>query len=183
MKLKRKRTQRLVLILTAGLALTGAVALMLVALRDSVVYFYTPTELAQRHLPVEERARLGGLVVEGSVNYDQERTLHFDVTDHRNTISVIYPGEPTALFRESRSVIVEGVLDRHGLFQADLLLAKHDENYMPREIADSLKKAGQWYGKDMSMKEKETEKKLSPPHIKQEEHSNARHGEHWIKGS
>lgn len=138
---KQKRTG----LILAGLALLGiAAALILTALRDTIVFFYTPTEVAEKSIAPGTRFRLGGLVAEGSVQKQSGATIHFDVTDTDRVLKVTYTGTLPDLFREGQGVVTEGVLGADGLFKADTVLAKHDENYMPREVADALKEKGVW---------------------------------------
>jgi cytochrome c-type biogenesis protein CcmE len=125
------------------LALGAATALVLTAISDSLLYFYSPSDLQDRPVAEGQRFRLGGLVEEGSVRKDGE-TVRFIVTDMVNTIPVTYTGILPDLFREGQGVVTEGRLEGGGLFQADNVLAKHDENYMPKEVADSLKESGYW---------------------------------------
>jgi cytochrome c-type biogenesis protein CcmE len=139
----RKR-RRLVLIGSALAVLGVAVALVLVALKDTIVFFNSPTDVAEKHIAAGTRIRLGGLVKEGSVARGENLQIRFDVTDGKNTIRVAYQGLPPDLFREGQGVVAEGTLDGPGTLKADSVLAKHDENYMPKEVADALKKQGQW---------------------------------------
>ena len=137
----RKR-RRLYFVLLGMLALGGAVALVLTAISDSLVYFYSPTDIVTQRIPEGRRMRIGGLVENDSLVKDG-KTVTFKVTDVTNAIPVSYTGVLPDLFREGQGVVVEGRLDK-GLFQATEVLAKHDENYMPKEVADALKKSGQW---------------------------------------
>jgi cytochrome c-type biogenesis protein CcmE len=125
------------------LALGGATALVLTAIGDNLLYFYSPTDLTEREVAPGQRFRLGGLVEEGSVEKDGE-TVRFAVTDMVHTIPVTFTGILPDLFREGQGVVTEGQLGPDGLFQAASVLAKHDENYMPPEVADSLKESGYW---------------------------------------
>jgi cytochrome c-type biogenesis protein CcmE len=125
------------------LALGGATALVLTALGDSLVYFYSPAELAEKHIAIDRRVRIGGLVEQGSVVKKGDET-RFVVTDLKGTLPVVYRGILPDLFREGQGVVAEGRLDAHGVFQAQEVLAKHDEKYMPKEVADALKKSGRW---------------------------------------
>jgi len=143
----RKR-RRLVLIGSALSVLAVAVALMLGALRDSIVFFNSPTDVAEKQIAAGTRIRLGGLVKEGSVVRGDNLQVRFDVTDGRNTVRVAYQGLLPDLFREGQGVVTEGALDGAGTFKADSVLAKHDETYMPREVADALKKQGHWKDDD-----------------------------------
>jgi cytochrome c-type biogenesis protein CcmE len=139
-----RRQRRLVLIGSALSVLAVAVALVLGALKDSIVFFNSPTDVAEKHIVAGTRIRLGGLVKEGSVERSDNLRVRFDVTDGRNSIRVAYQGLLPDLFREGQGVVTEGVLDGGGLFKADSVLAKHDEKYMPKEVADALKKQGHW---------------------------------------
>lgn len=127
-----------------GLGLLAFAAfLILSAARDSVVFFHTPTEVAEKQTRDDRRLRLGGLVEEGSVVRGQGTQVRFRVTDLANAVPVTYTGVLPDLFREGQGVVVEGRL-RDGVFVADQVLAKHDEKYMPPEVADALKQSGQW---------------------------------------
>ncbi len=136
----RKR-RRLYFVLLGLLGLGGGTALVLTAFQDNIVFFFTPTDLASK--PVcEQRCRIGGVVASGSVVKDGQR-VSFDVTDTAETVSVKYVGILPDLFREGQGVVAEGRMS-DGVFQAATVLAKHDENYMPPEVADALKRSGQW---------------------------------------
>lgn len=141
----RKR-RRLVLIGAAGLVLALAMALILTALRDTIVFFRTPTEVASGLVDKGSRLRLGGLVGEGSLERGENLAVRFAITDGGSTVAVAYTGILPDLFREGQGVVVEGVLEPSGKVRAETVLAKHDENYMPREVADALKKQGVWKG-------------------------------------
>src|SRR5271170_266006 len=139
----RKR-RRLVLI-GGGLAVLAiAVALMLNAFRDSIVFFNSPSDVAEKHIGPGTRIRLGGLVKSGSLVRSDNLKVRFDVTDGDREMAVAYQGVLPDLFREGQGVVAEGALDGAGLFNADTILAKHDETYMPKEVADALKKTGHW---------------------------------------
>jgi cytochrome c-type biogenesis protein CcmE len=140
-----KQQRRLAVIGAAGAVLAFAVGLVLVGLRDAVVYFYPPSELASKAKP-GERVRIGGLVAAGSVKRSDDGALLFTVTDGPGNVAVRYLGHPPDLFRENQGVVAEGKLLANGQFLADTVLAKHDENYMPREVAEALKKQGEWRG-------------------------------------
>jgi cytochrome c-type biogenesis protein CcmE len=145
-----RRTRRLTLI-GAALGLLGvAVALVLFALRDNIVFFYSPAEIEARHVAPGVRLRIGGLVEQGSFKRDQGRSISFVVTDGKGSLPVTYTGLLPDLFREGQGVVAEGSLDQGGTFRADSVLAKHDERYMPREVADALKKQGVWQGGNAS---------------------------------
>lgn len=128
-----------------GLALLGlgtATALTLAAFEENIVFFFSPSDVLAKS-PGDRAIRLGGLVEEGSIQkLEGGMTVHFRVTDTVQTIPVTYTGILPDLFREGQGVIVEGRLTDAGLFQAREVLARHDENYMPKEVADALKRAG-----------------------------------------
>lgn len=146
------RKQKRLAVIGAGLGvLILAAALVLTALRDTIVFFYSPSEIAERGISPGTRIRMGGLVEDGSVDRGSGKTVSFRVTDTAKTMNVIYTGVLPDLFREGQGVVVEGRLDGQGQFEADSVLAKHDENYMPREVADALKKQGHW-GDDYAKK-------------------------------
>jgi cytochrome c-type biogenesis protein CcmE len=139
----RKR-RRLVLI-GAGLAVLGlAAALVLSALRESIVFFNSPTDVVEKRVGPGTRIRLGGLVKPGSIERGDNLAVRFEVTDGNRAIKVAYQGILPDLFREGQGVVTEGALDPTGVFKADAVLAKHDETYMPKEVADALKKQGLW---------------------------------------
>jgi cytochrome c-type biogenesis protein CcmE len=139
-----RRRRRLALIGLALGVLALATALVLVALKDTIVFFRSPSEvLAGPHRP-DQRLRVGGLVRDGSVQRGSEAAVRFEVTDGTVAIPVRYPGPLPDLFREGQGVVAEGVLGADGVFRADTVLAKHDERYMPREVADALKRQGYW---------------------------------------
>ena len=142
----RKR-RRLVFVLTGMATLAVAVGLVLMAFQDSLVFFYSPTEVMAKEIPPERRFRVGGLVEDDSVTSSGLIT-RFRVTDLENTVDVTYEGILPALFREGQGVVAEGFLNADGVFVAAEVLAKHDENYMPPEVADALKKAGHWKAAD-----------------------------------
>jgi cytochrome c-type biogenesis protein CcmE len=149
----RKR-RRLILIGGALCVLAVAVGLMLNAFRDSIVFFNSPTDVAEKHIAPGTRIRIGGLVKAGSVVRGDDLKIRFDVTDGNRDIAVAYQGVLPDLFREGQGVVAEGALNGGGLFDADTILAKHDENYMPKEVADALKKSGRWkdtYGQRAAM--------------------------------
>ena len=139
-----RKQKRLTVIGGALAVLALAAGLVLTALRDTIVFFYSPTEIAEKQIAPGARIRVGGLVEEGSVARQSGTEVRFAVTDTAKTIEVVYAGVLPDLFREGQGVVVEGILDPQGRFVADSVLAKHDENYMPREVADALKKQGHW---------------------------------------
>jgi cytochrome c-type biogenesis protein CcmE len=139
-----RRQRRLFLIGTGVSVLAIAAALVLTALRGSIVFFNSPTDLVEKRIEPGTRIRLGGLVKTGSVIRGDNLQVRFAVTDGNKEITVAYAGALPDLFREGQGVVAEGALDGAGLFRADIILAKHDENYMPKEVADALKKQGHW---------------------------------------
>lgn len=139
-----RKQRRLVLIGSGLVVLALAAALVLTALRDSIVFFNSPTDVIEKQIQAGTRIRLGGLVKPGSVERSDALNVRFEVTDGNQSIPVTYRGILPDLFREGQGVVTEGAMDPAGLFKADSVLAKHDENYLPREVADSLKKQGHW---------------------------------------
>jgi cytochrome c-type biogenesis protein CcmE len=137
-----RKQRRTFLIATALGVLSTAVGLVLYALNDKITYFKTPSDLAELKDPPGQRFRLGGLVAEGSVKRGEGTKIRFGVTDTLKIQAVSYEGVLPDLFREGQGVVTEGVLDASGLFVADTVLAKHDENYMPPEVAKALKEKG-----------------------------------------
>jgi cytochrome c-type biogenesis protein CcmE len=117
---------------------------MLNAFRDSIVFFNSPSDIAEKHIGPGTRIRLGGMVKSGSLVRNADLRVNFEVTDGKSEIPVNYQGVLPDLFREGQGVVAEGELDRGGVFDADTILAKHDETYMPKEVADALKKSGHW---------------------------------------
>ncbi|MGD9659505.1 MAG: cytochrome c maturation protein CcmE [Methylocystis sp.] len=140
-----RKGKRLTLIAGAMAVLGLAAGLMLFALRDNIVFFYTPSELAKKQVASGARLRIGGLVKEGSV-VKNGHDVSFTITDKSRDLAVSYTGLLPDLFREGQGVVVDGVLQPDGGFRADSVLAKHDERYMPRDVADALKKQGVWQG-------------------------------------
>lgn len=138
-----RKQKRLTVIGLAGLVLATAVGLVLFALNDEITFFTSPTDLATGQAKPGSRLRLGGLVETGSVGRENS-TVHFRVTDGVNSVAVTYTGILPDLFREGQGTVTEGRLGPDGVFAADSVLAKHDEKYMPKEVADALKKSGHW---------------------------------------
>jgi cytochrome c-type biogenesis protein CcmE len=141
-----RKQRRGILIGTCLVVLAVAVGLVLVAMRDSIVFFYSPSEVATMQIAPGQRFRLGGLVETGSVVRGEGTTIRFVVTDKTKTLPVTYTGVLPDLFREGQGVVAEGMLAADGTFQADNVLAKHDEKYMPPEVAKKLKEQGLWRG-------------------------------------
>ncbi len=143
------RKQRRSVLIGMCLAVLGlAVGLIMFALEDSIVFFYSPSDVAEKNIRPGQRIRLGGLVAEGSVKRGENTTVSFSITDTAKTILVTFTGVLPDLFREGQGVVTEGKLRGDGVFVADNVLAKHDENYMPPEVAEALRKQGVWRGED-----------------------------------
>jgi cytochrome c-type biogenesis protein CcmE len=139
-----RKQKRMAVIATGMGILAVAVGLVLFALEDTIVFFYGPSDVAAKTIGPGQRFRLGGLVAEGSVVRGEGKTVRFVVTDMKTTLPVTYTGILPDLFREGQGVVAEGRLDATGTFEADSVLAKHDENYMPPEVAKVLKEQGEW---------------------------------------
>ena len=140
------RKRRRLIALVVGLGLLGsATAMVLAAFNENLVFFYGPSELAEKAIPAGRRIRIGGLVEQQSlVRQADSHGVGFRVTDGKTVIGVVYDGVLPDLFREGQGVVAEGRLRGDGVFAASSVLAKHDEKYMPPEVADALKKAGRW---------------------------------------
>ncbi|MCT8971193.1 cytochrome c maturation protein CcmE [Microbaculum marinisediminis] len=145
-----RKQRRLVLIGVAGVVLFSAVGLMLAAFQDNIVFFNSPSDVIANKTAPGKRIRLGGLVEDGSVQRMDGTTVRFTVTDTANVMPVVYTGLLPDLFREGQGVVTEGAIGADGVFVADTVLAKHDENYMPREVADALKQDGHWMGEEQA---------------------------------
>ncbi|MGO4388842.1 cytochrome c maturation protein CcmE [Microvirga sp. 2YAF29] len=141
-----RKQRRLTLIGIAGCVLAVALGLVLYAMNDTIVFFNSPADIQAKSVQPGTRIRLGGLVKEGSVQRGSDQRISFEVMDAQSAIKVQYTGLLPDLFREGQGIVAEGVLESPTLFRADTVLAKHDENYMPREVADTLKKQGHWMG-------------------------------------
>ena len=139
-----RKQKRIAIIAGIGIVLVAAVGLILTALRDQIVFFRSPTEVVQGKVRPGDSFRLGGLVEAGSVSREAGQPVRFTVTDGASTVKVTFSGLLPDLFREGQGVVAEGKIDAGGVFTATNVLAKHDENYMPREVADTLKKQGVW---------------------------------------
>ncbi len=137
------KRRRLWLLVGSLGVLCVAAALVLSALNDNIVFFYSPSQLAEKKPGPDRRLRIGGLVEQGSVKKEGE-IVRFTVTDMQKTVPVVYRGLLPDLFREGQGVIAEGSLGSDGVFTARDVLAKHDENYMPPEVAKALKESGRW---------------------------------------
>ncbi|MFY0640330.1 MAG: cytochrome c maturation protein CcmE [Bermanella sp.] len=137
---QRKQKLFIILFMLGGIAL--AVTLMLVALKENINLFYTPTQIAAGEAPINRTIRAGGMVVEGSVSRAKDGlTVQFDVTDGKDIITIEYEGILPDLFREGQGIVALGQINENNRFVASEVLAKHDENYMPPEVADALEKA------------------------------------------
>ena len=139
------RKQKRLSVIVGGLAFLGAATgLTFYALGQKTSYFYMPGDLTTANLQPGQRIRLGGLVEKGTIQRGQGTTVAFAVTDTQKSVKVTYTGILPDLFREEQGVITEGSFGNDGTFVADSVLAKHDENYMPTEVADSMKAKGIW---------------------------------------
>lgn len=139
------RKQKRLSVILGGLAFLGlAAGLVLVALNQKIVFFVTPSDLTSIEAQAGQRMRLGGLVKEGTVVRGEGTRVSFAVTDTLKDVSVTYDGILPDLFREGQGVVTEGLFNGDGQFVADTVLAKHDENYMPKEVVDSMKEKGVW---------------------------------------
>ena len=139
------RKQRRLTMIGGSLAvLAVAAALVLNAMRDSILFFSTPSMAAEKQIPPGKRFRLGGLVQQGSLVRGDNLAVNFRVADGSTVLPVAYKGILPDLFREGQGVVAEGAIDATGVFRADTVLAKHDETYMPKDVADALKKQGHW---------------------------------------
>ena len=150
-----RKQRRATLIGTAVAVLGLALGLVLYALNDKIAFFKTPSDLVGKTFPPGQRFKLGGLVSEGSVSRGDGTKVHFTVTDTLQTIDVTYDGILPDLFREGQGVIAEGLLSADGTFTADTVLAKHDETYMPPDVARALKEKGVKLGPSAAMKTKQ----------------------------
>lgn len=141
--MRTKRKQRLIFVIVLIAGFGAATALALFAFKQNLLYFYSPSQLAVEEIDVGQVFRLGGLVVDGSVQRQSDGiTTVFNLTDTAESITVTYTGLLPDLFREGQGIVAQGKLNDEGIFVAQEVLAKHDENYMPPEVAEALKKAG-----------------------------------------
>ncbi len=141
-----RKSRRMAILLACGVGLGSATALCLAAFNNDIVFFVMPSDMAEKGLPGRS-LRLGGLVETGSVTRVTEAgqpTAHFRVTDGKAAVDVAYTGILPDLFREGQGVVTLGMMQPDGTFRASEVLAKHDETYMPKDVADALKKAGVW---------------------------------------
>lgn len=145
-KARAAKRRRLAVLLLAMLGLGTATALTLTAFDDHLVFFHTPSDIATKKAPVDRQMRIGGLVEVGSLERAQGTPeIRFRVTDLENAIPVVYRGVLPDLFREGQGVVANGKLAADGVFRASEVLARHDENYMPPEVAEALKRSGRWH--------------------------------------
>ncbi len=138
---KRRRLYFAAALLIAG---AGGAALVLVALKDNVLYFYSPSDIAAKHVTAGVAFRIGGLVEKGSVTHGPHAETRFIVTDGRAAVPISFRGVLPDLFREGQGIVALGALTDKGVFDASEVLAKHDERYMPPEVVDALKRSGRW---------------------------------------
>jgi cytochrome c-type biogenesis protein CcmE len=142
--MNRRKQRRLWFAAALVTASVGGAALVIAALKDNVLYFYSPSDVAARTVAPGTAFRIGGLVARGSVRHGPGAVTRFVVTDGRTRVPVTYTGILPDLFREGQGVVAAGALDPKGVFAASEVLAKHDERYMPPEVVDALKRAGRW---------------------------------------
>jgi cytochrome c-type biogenesis protein CcmE len=140
----QKKRRRLAFAIALVVASAGAAALVLFALRDNVLYFYSPSDVRAKHIEAGIAFRIGGLVAPRSIKHGANADVQFTVTDGKAAVSVDYRGVLPALFREGQGVVALGALNAAGTFAASEVLAKHDERYMPPEVVDALKRSGRW---------------------------------------
>lgn len=142
-----KRKQRLIIVLFIVFGAAVAVGLAMYALNQNINLFYSPTDIVENKAPEGTRIRAGGMVVEGSVIRDtQSLNVTFGITDYSNSVTVSFTGILPDLFREGQGIVAQGAMNSEGVFEAVEVLAKHDENYMPPEVAEALEKAGKMPG-------------------------------------
>jgi cytochrome c-type biogenesis protein CcmE len=142
----RTARRRLTVVLAVAPVLALAAGLTLYGLRGSISFFYTPAQAAEAKVPAGRRVQLGGLVAPGSVVKEADGRTRFTVADQTARTRVVYSGDLPDLFREGQGVVAEGAFEDGGVFRAKRVLAKHDERYMPREVAKALKAQGEWRG-------------------------------------
>lgn len=140
----RKAQRRLTVVLAAAPVLALAAGLALYGLRDSISFFYTPSQAIEAKVPAGRAVQLGGLVETGSLVRHPDGHVEFTVADRLAASKVVYQGQLPDLFREGQGIVAQGSFDQHGVFVANQVLAKHDEKYMPKEVADALKEQGEW---------------------------------------
>lgn len=149
----KRRHKTLIWIALGAVVLGGGTVLGAVAMKKTVSFFYSPKDVLVTPPKLNRNVRLGGLVMTGSIKHTGDGVIDFVVTDNVANINVSYKGIVPDLFREGQGVIAEGKFTDNNNFKADRILAKHDENYVPKEVADSLKKSGEWRGPEAALKE------------------------------
>jgi cytochrome c-type biogenesis protein CcmE len=149
----KRRHKTLIWIALGAAVLGGGTVLGAVAMKKTVSFFYSPKDVLVTPPKLNRNVRLGGLVMTGSIKHTGDGVIDFVVTDNVANINVSYKGIVPDLFREGQGVIAEGKFTDNNNFKADRILAKHDENYVPKEVADSLKKSGEWRGPEAALKE------------------------------
>jgi len=140
----KPKHKRLTLIIISLISISSAIGLILNSFNDNLVFFYSPTELMQKNIEQGKTIRIGGLIAEGSLKKEDANITKFIITDLNNSIEVSYKGILPPMFREGQGMVAKGLLSDENVFIADNLLTKHDEKYMPPEVADALKKSGKW---------------------------------------
>ena len=140
----KKARRRLLAVAVAAPIVAAAAGLSLYAMGDAAVFFYSPSDAQQKSVPPGKVVRIGGLVQPGSVKKLPDGRVEFAIADQAAVAPVSYQGDLPDLFREGQGVVAQGAFDGGGVFEAKEVLAKHDENYMPKEVADALKKSGEW---------------------------------------
>lgn len=147
------KRQRLWIVVIGMISASIGVGLMLQTFQQNIVYFFTPSQLTHQTLKAEQIIRIGGLVEDGSIQSTGEQSIRFKITDLTATTTVTYTGLLPALFRQGQGVVAQGSMNAKNIFEATTILAKHDENYMPKEVVDALKASGRWkYGKTQKEK-------------------------------
>src|SRR6267378_3006450 len=147
------RKQRRLAMIAGGVSvLAGAVLLVLFAMKDSIVFFNSPTDVVEKHVAPGARIRLGGLVAPGRVSRGDALAVRFEVTAGNRAVAVTYQGVLPDLFHDGQGIVAEGTLEGAGVVKAETVLAKHDETYMPKEVADALNKQGHWKDESQSKK-------------------------------
>jgi len=144
MAMSRKKKRRMAFAISVLVAAVVCAGLVIFALKDNVMFFYSPSDLARSPVAPGTAFHVGGLVEMGSVVRGPGLDVHFKITDGAKSMAVTYRGELPDLFREGQGVVAEGAQETDGTFVATQVLAKHDERYMPREVVDALKRAGRW---------------------------------------
>ncbi len=140
----KPKHQRLIFIICSMLFLLVSTVLVMRAFQQNMVFFYSPQDISQKNIPPTQLIRIGGLVEAGSVVKEADDVIEFKVTDNAQSVHVTYSGMLPTLFREGQGLVAEGYITSPMEFKATRVLTKHDENYMPKEVVDSLKKSGRW---------------------------------------